>query len=150
MACETKRIELLTDKNYHVWALKIKALVRAKKLFQDDREVNTEIEQQTDTGAEREQETPKETEVRQKERKEKPQEVRRSERIRNKKEQTSIVRHEEMIPKNYKEATQSEEAEEWMKAMAEEIECMKERKVWRLVPREEDMKSMLKASGYII
>lgn len=67
--------------------------------------------------------------------------VRRSERVSKRREQANeIVHHERQIPGNQKQAMQSSEAEEWADAMEKELESMAEHQVWRLVPREGDIK----------
>ncbi|KAG7198048.1 hypothetical protein KM043_018220 [Ampulex compressa] len=67
--------------------------------------------------------------------------VRRSERIGNKKQQANTAKHV-LIPMNFTQASNSAEAEEWNKAMEREISAMDCHKVWKIVPRNQNMKIM--------
>ncbi|KAG7188181.1 hypothetical protein KM043_017675 [Ampulex compressa] len=67
--------------------------------------------------------------------------VRRSEGIGNKKQQANIARHV-LIPMNFTQASNSAEADEWHKAIEREISALDRHKVWKIVPRNKNMKIM--------
>ncbi|UYV72181.1 K02A2.6-like [Cordylochernes scorpioides] len=66
--------------------------------------------------------------------------VRRSQRIKDRNEANLIIEIDHYISENFKEAMDSGERNEWLKAMEEELSEIEKHKVWTLVPRKNGMK----------
>lgn len=66
------------------------------------------------------------------------QNLRRSKRIKD--QQAAMLSIDEEIPKNVREAQESNNSEDWRQAMDEELASMKKHDVWDIVPRPKDKK----------
>ncbi|CAK9821285.1 Retrovirus-related Pol polyprotein from transposon TNT 1-94 [Anthophora retusa] len=69
--------------------------------------------------------------------------VKRSRRLQEKEEQTNFINIQDIeLPNNHTEAIKSKDSENWEKAMAKEITTMNQLGVWKLVQRQEGIKTI--------
>lgn len=66
--------------------------------------------------------------------------VRRSERLKNINNQANVTITENQVPTKYEEVGLSSFKNEWHDAMVEEINYLRSHEVWKLIPREPNMK----------